>query len=166
MPTPGRLPPFLKFNVYCVYMKSLISPEIVKFPNPILTSVAAPITEFGEELAEIGDIMLDIMCRNHGCGLAGPQIGLPYRIIVVGHDKKAVFVNPKPLWFGNRTSQLEEGCLSLPGVRVPITRPYKIKFTAQTVTGETKKLCYEGMISRIVQHEIDHLNGILINSKM
>jgi peptide deformylase len=143
--------------------------EIVKYPDPILLQKAQPVSEINEDVKQACSIMFDLMYQFKGVGLAGPQAGLPYRIFVANHtgakDKERVFINPKIIYTGNRTSTAEEGCLSLPGVRVAVTRPHKVSLQAYDLDGNLQKYTFEGLMGRIVQHEIDHLDGVLINIK-
>jgi len=141
--------------------------KILKYGEPILEQAADPVTEFDTpELHELIADMWETMYASKGVGLAAPQIGIAKRVSVidtsVGEDesKKVVIINPEILSKeGNQTG--EEGCLSIPGFREPLTRANKVTVRAQNEKGETVELDGEELLARAFQHEIDHLNGIL-----
>ena len=141
--------------------------KILKYGEPILEQAADPVTEFDTpELCELIADMWETMYASKGVGLAAPQIGIAKRISVidtsVGEDesKKVVIINPEILSKeGSQTG--EEGCLSIPGFREPLTRANKVTVRAQNEKGETIELDGEELLARAFQHEIDHLNGIL-----
>jgi peptide deformylase len=142
--------------------------EIVKFPSEILTSPTEPVI-YSEKIVKVCEEMFKLMYQFEGVGLAAPQVNLPYRIFVVNplcdpsrKDKELAFINPEAFQYGKRTSTMIEGCLSLPGTTVEITRPHKVIFQAINLQGEKHKYCYEGMLARIIQHETDHLFQKLI----
>ena len=141
--------------------------KIVKYGAPVLEQNASPVTEFGTaELKEIVADMWETMYSAKGVGLAAPQIGLGKRISIIdvsaGEDetKKLLVINPS---ITNREgSQVgEEGCLSIPGFREPVKRANKVIVEAQDVNGEPIRVEGEELLARALQHEIDHLNGIL-----
>ncbi|MBV9157178.1 MAG: peptide deformylase [Acidobacteriaceae bacterium] len=141
--------------------------KILKYGEPVLEQKAEPITDFNDtELSELIADMWETMYAAKGVGLAAPQIGLSKRVsvidITVGEDesKKIVIINPEIVSTeGKQTG--EEGCLSLPGFREPVTRANKITLRAQNEKGETVELVGEELLARAFLHEIDHLNGIL-----
>lgn len=132
----------------------------------ILRQVASEVTKFDEKLVRLVEEMIDFMHDSDGIGLAAPQIGLSKRVLVTDVsplEKEAgpmAFVNPVILESMGECT-LEEGCLSIPQVREDVTRPEEILLKYQTPTGETKTEKFSGWMSRVLQHEIDHLNGIL-----
>jgi len=140
---------------------------IVKYGHPMLEQRADPVTEF--DTPELRDLIADMwesMYAAKGVGLAAPQIGVRKRISVIdisaGEDetKRIVIINPEVTSSeGKQTS--EEGCLSLPGFREPVTRANKVSVRAQNEKGDIIELCGEELLARAFQHEIDHLNGIL-----
>ncbi len=140
---------------------------ILKYGAPILEQAACPVTEFDTpELHELIADMWETMYASKGVGLAAPQIGIAKRVSVidtsVGEDesKKVVIINPEILSKeGSQTG--EEGCLSMPGFREPLTRANKVTVRAQNEKGEAIELDGEELLARAFQHEIDHLNGIL-----
>ena len=141
--------------------------KILKYGEPVLEASAEPITEFDTpELHQILADMWETMYAAKGVGLAAPQIGLGKRISVidisVGEDetKKIVLINPQVTQTeGKQTG--EEGCLSIPGFREPVTRANKVQVKAQNEKGESVCLVGEELLARAFLHEIDHLNGIL-----
>ena len=141
--------------------------KILKYGEPLLEQKAEPITEFDTpELKELITDMWETMYAAKGVGLAAPQIGFGKRIsvidVTVGEDetKKIVIINPEIISTeGKQTG--EEGCLSIPGFREPVTRANKIMLRAQNERGEIMELEGEELLARAFLHEIDHLNGIL-----
>jgi peptide deformylase len=139
----------------------------LKYGEPILERAAEPVTEF--DSAELTDLIADMwetMYASKGVGLAAPQIGVAKRISVidisVGEDesKKVVIINPEiASKEGSQTG--EEGCLSIPGFREPLTRANKVTVRAQNEKGEAIELEGDELLARAFQHEIDHLNGVL-----
>ena len=141
--------------------------KILKYGEPLLEQKAEPVMEFDTpELKEILADMWETMYAAKGVGLAAPQIGLGRRISIidvsVGENEadKIVIINPE-ITFREGKQTGEEGCLSIPGFREPVTRANKVKVTAKNERGETVELCGEELLARAFQHEIDHLNGIL-----
>ena len=140
---------------------------IVKYGDPVLETQAETIVEFDTpELNKLLDDMFESMYAAKGVGLAAPQIGIGKRIAVVdlsvGEDpaKKIVLINPEVLH--KEGSQLsEEGCLSLPGFREQVARPFRVTVRAQDRKGETFEQTGEELLARAFAHEIDHLNGRL-----
>lgn len=134
--------------------------------DPVLRKVAAPITEFDEDLKKFARDMIEVMHVEDGIGLAAPQIGISKQIIAVDASELVedeyprVFINPEILESSGEWV-VEEGCLSIPGVSEEVKRPEKILLKFQDETGELFTEEFSGWLSRILQHEIDHLNGIL-----
>lgn len=139
--------------------------KIVEYPNPILSSPATAVTEFGPELEQLVQDMFETMTAEKGIGLAANQVGVGQRVLVVGgpelKDDTYALVNPKVLGVWDLT-KAEEGCLSLPGLRVDVTRPEGVQVEYQTVTGRTLVMGASGLLARAILHEIDHLNGVMI----
>jgi peptide deformylase len=141
--------------------------KILKYGEPILERAAESITEFdNEELRDLISDMWETMYASKGVGLAAPQIGVAKRISVidisVGEDesKKIVIINPEiSSKEGSQTG--EEGCLSIPGFREPLTRANKVTVRARDEKGEAIEFEGDELLARAFQHEIDHLNGIL-----
>ena len=134
--------------------------------DEILRQLASDVEEFDDNLVRFSEDMIDFMHDSDGIGLAAPQVGISKRILVTDIspiEKDAepmVFVNPVILESTGECT-LEEGCLSIPEVREDVTRPEEILLKYYSPTGEMKTENFSGWISRVLQHEIDHLNGIL-----
>lgn len=140
---------------------------ILKYGEPMLEQAAKPVTDFGTaELKELITDMWETMYAAKGVGLAAPQIGAGKRISVIdtsiGEDesKKIVIINPE-VTFRDGKQTGEEGCLSIPGFREPVTRANKVAVRAQDENGSSIELDGEELLARAFEHEIDHLNGIL-----
>ena len=110
--------------------------------------------------------MIDTVRSADGIGLAAPQVGKSVKVIVVNLEKSGVplmaLYNPKIVSKGFKKIEIEEGCLSIPGVFGMVKRPKKVTIQAQTAEGKTIKFTDDGWVSRVAQHEIDHINGVLI----
>jgi peptide deformylase len=139
---------------------------IVKYPDPVLQRMAQPVTEFNQELRTLVDDMFESMYAAEGIGLAAPQVGVSKRLTVIDlsfkkrPEDKLVLVNPEIIL--REGKQLEdEGCLSLPKIRAKVSRAAKVIVRAQDVEGKWFEKDAETLLSRCIQHEIDHLDGIL-----
>lgn len=136
--------------------------EIKKNPDPILKRKSAEIKEITEEIRSLGREMVKTMLKNDGIGLAGPQVGVGKRIIVVTMPEgPEVFINPVIVSGSRETDLMEEGCLSVPGIFLKIKRSRSVEVEALTLEGTKVRIKAKGLLARIFQHEIDHLNGIL-----
>jgi len=146
--------------------------RIVKYGDPVLEKPAAPITEFGTpELEQLVADMFDTMYAHKGIGLAAPQIALSQRLTVIDvsageHEAdKLVLINPEIIHRDG--SQIgEEGCLSIPGFREDVKRAKSVTLRAQNTKGETFEVSGDDLLARAMQHEIDHLNGVLFLSHL
>jgi peptide deformylase len=139
--------------------------QIRSFGDPVLRTRARPIERFDgalrEEVARMGQLMDDAI----GVGLAATQVGVVHRLLVyrVQHEAAlAALVNPEIEWSGRDSESVEEGCLSLPGVAVEVDRPIHVRVRAQNEFGEPILIEASGLEARVIQHEIDHLDGVLI----
>lgn len=145
--------------------------EIVKYPDPVLAKRGEDVTEFGEDLKTLVEEMFESMYVAHGIGLAAPQIGLSKRLTVIDvsfkkdPDDKLVLINPEIVEREGKQFE-EEGCLSLPEIREKVNRAAKVKVRAQNVEGEWFEVEGEELLSRALQHEIDHLDGILFIDRL
>ena len=134
--------------------------------DDVLRQVAEDVDEFDEKLVRLGEEMIDFMHDSDGIGLAAPQVGISKRILVTDvspiedDEEPRVFVNPVILESEGECT-LEEGCLSIPEVREDVTRPEEILLKYYTPEGEAKTEKFSGWMSRVLQHEIDHLDGVL-----
>jgi len=139
--------------------------EFVKYPDPRLRKKCSPITEINDETLNRAEEMLELMYAREGVGLAGPQVGWLERIVTLdteGNRKgDRIFVNPKIIETEGSIKD-DEGCLSLPGIWVPVTRAERVTVSAYTIRGKNVELEAEGTAARAWQQEIDHLNGMLV----
>jgi len=136
--------------------------EIRIYPDPILRKKALPLKNVDGKVKEIADRMAEAMYANKGIGLAAPQIGILSQIIVVDLGEGLnILINPEIIE-GEGESILEEGCLSLPNIEVPVKRMEEVFIRAWNLDGEEVSLELSNFLGRVYQHEIDHLNGILI----
>ncbi len=136
--------------------------NVVLYPDDPLTQVAAPVRSFTPKLAELAENMFETMYAFDGVGLAGPQVGVRKRLFVLHEPdgEKMCLVNPEILEReGNETGS--EGCLSLPEIYVDVPRASRIVVRAQDVEGNEKEFEAEDFLARIIQHELDHLEGII-----
>jgi peptide deformylase len=135
------------------------------FGDPSLRSKALEVTRFDDKLAEELRRMAQLMDDAIGLGLAATQVGVMHRVLVyrVGIDAPLIaVVNPSIEWLSDEQETAEEGCLSLPGVAVDVERPVHARITAQDDQGESILIEASGLEARVLQHEIDHLDGVLI----
>jgi peptide deformylase len=134
---------------------------------PVLKQTSAPVERVDDELRALMDDMLETMYDAPGIGLAAIQVGEPVRVIVMdisrGEDEKEprFFVNPEILWSSDETLPYEEGCLSVPEIYDEVERPARVRIRYMTYAGETIEEEAEGLYAVCIQHEIDHLNGVL-----
>ena len=140
--------------------------EVVKWPEPVLAQKGAPVTVFDAALKQLVEEMFESMYAAQGIGLAAPQISISQRICVIdvsfkkNPEEKIVLINPEIVERKGKQVE-EEGCLSLPEIREKVTRAAWGQVRAQNVKGETFEVEGEELLARALQHEIDHLNGIL-----
>jgi peptide deformylase len=136
------------------------------YGDPVLRQRAAEIDAYGPELVKLAEVMFEIMYENDGIGLAGNQVGLLQRLIVLDvtldddNRFRAALANPRILKKDGEDTG-EEGCLSIPDVRADVSRPDVLVVEAETLEGKTVRFEAEGLLARAVQHEIDHLDGVL-----
>ena len=141
--------------------------NIVIEPDPILRKISQPIETVNNETKKLLDDMLETMYAAPGIGLAAVQVGILKRIIVIDiskeKEKKNPFflINPEIIFKSEKTSSYEEGCLSLPGHFAEIERPSECRVTYIDYNGKKRELKANGILSTCIQHEVDHLNGVL-----
>lgn len=156
--------------------------RIVRFPAPILRTRGDDVPEITDEVRAVAQRMIELMFEAEGIGLAAPQVGLPWRMFVAhvpeAEDRPAgtdpllatttpmVCINPRLVEPARDMEPLEEGCLSLPGIRGEVRRPSAISIAASDLEGEAFTARAEGLLARCWQHEFDHLEGVLIIDKM
>jgi peptide deformylase len=140
--------------------------QVVKFGDPVLRSAASPVTDFDDELEAEADRMIGLMRDAIGVGLAATQLGTLRRMLVfqVGSEAEpTVLVNPEIEWRSeDDLATAEEGCLSLPGVIVDVERPLHVRARGVDVHGEPFSIEASGLEARVIQHEVDHLDGVLM----
>lgn len=136
-----------------------------QFGDPVLRTKARPIERFDDALREEVERMGHLMDDAIGVGLAATQVGVVHRLLVykIAHDAQlAALINPEIEWSGRETESMEEGCLSLPRVLVDVDRPIHVRVRALNEYGEPISIEASGLEARVIQHEIDHLDGVLI----
>lgn len=141
------------------------------YPDPVLLKKARPVEEVTPEIRRLIADMAETMYDAPGVGLAAPQVGVLLRIIVVDPSSREkasglhALINPEILW-GEGEETAEEGCLSLPNVTEEVTRPSLVMVSAWERDGQAVKFEAEGLLARVIQHEIDHLNGVLLLDRL
>lgn len=169
--------------------------NVIKYPNKILKERAEPIEEISEEIEILAHDMLETMYANRGIGLAGNQVGVLQRIIVIdlqenedeedegydsdidnkpylqnkeksNQDYPMIFINPEIIWSSDELAERDEGCLSIPKISGTIKRPEKVKVSYINLDGKKQIIEADGLLATCLQHEIDHLNGILFIDRM
>lgn len=141
--------------------------EILVVPNPVLKLVSQPVDKVDDELRALMDDMLETMYDAPGIGLAAIQIGVPKRVIVMdisGPDEEKApryFVNPEIVWASEDTAPYEEGCLSIPDIYDEVERPARVKLKYLNYQGEEVIEDADGLFAVCIQHEMDHLQGVL-----
>ena len=139
--------------------------QVVKFGDPVLKSRASEVGEFGPGLRAEVERMISIMRDGMGVGLAATQLGILRRVLVLqaGSDSEpTALVNPAVEWLSDEVAVAEEGCLSLPRVSMDVERPLHARISGRDIGGEPVVLEASGLEARVLQHEIDHLDGVLI----
>jgi peptide deformylase len=145
--------------------------EVVKWPDPVLAKPGEVVTVFDAKLKKLVDEMFDSMYAAQGIGLAAPQIAISQRITVIdvsfkkNPEEKIVLINPEIIEREGKQIE-EEGCLSLPEIREKVSRSEWVKVKAQDVTGKWFELEGDELLARAMQHEIDHLDGVLFIDRL
>ena len=142
--------------------------KVRKYGDPVLRRRAAEIAEVTPELRRTIADMIETMYDEVGIGLAAPQVGVPLRLMVVGHEEgrePRALINPVIVDRGG-TVTAEEGCLSLPGIFAPVTRSEWVEVEATDVDGRSVKMRGRGLLARVFQHEVDHLDGVLFIDRL
>ena len=141
--------------------------RILTVPNPILREKSISVEKVDKEIKNLMNDMLETMYDAPGIGLAAIQIGIPKRLVVMDVSKETnkkeplYFINPEITWKSNTNATYEEGCLSIPNQFAKVERPDKCKVKYLDYNGVEKEIKAEGLLATCIQHEIDHLNGIL-----
>ena len=139
--------------------------EILQFPDSRLRNKAKPVTQVNDSIRKHVDDMLETMYHAQGVGLASTQVDIDHRIVVIdvsdNGDDSLVFINPEITALPGDTSDMAEGCLSVPGFYEPLGRPENVRVTALDRSGEAFSMDCDGLLSICIQHECDHLDGKL-----
>ena len=145
---------------------------LVVLPDPRLRLKSEPVGAVSDEIRALAQDMLDTMYDAPGVGLAAIQIGVPRRVITMDVSKSEternplVLINPEVVWASEETRVYEEGCLSIPEYYEEVERPERVRFRYTTLEGETVEADADGLMATCVQHEIDHLDGILFTDRI
>ena len=144
--------------------RQLALAQIRQYPDPVLRMRAHEVTEFDASLRRLAERRGALMVDAHGAGLAATQVGIVQRLFVFspGEGETQAVVNPEIVERSSETEVGEEGCLSMQRVRVPIERSVRVTLAGKDVDGSDVRFELEGMPARIVQHEVDHLDGVLM----
>ena len=137
--------------------------QIITLGDELLRQKAEKIDEIDENILNTAKLMLEIIKRDKGVGLAGPQIGFMKRIFVthIDGDEQRIYINPSILETSHNTTKFEEGCLSVPGIYTNVVRSESIKIQAWNENGRPFTLETSGLLARVILHEYDHLEGVL-----
>lgn len=163
--TPERDAEQERLQVEMIERREAALAHVVKFGDPVLKSKASPVSNFGPELRAEVERMYAIMRDGLGVGLAATQLGVLRRLLVfhAGPDgEPSALVNPEIEWLSEETAVAEEGCLSLPRVTMDVERPLYARLSGRDMEGEPIVIEAAGLEARVLQHEIDHLDGVLI----
>lgn len=152
-------------------MRGMLTVRIV--PDPILRTATTEVTDFTDALKKLADDMREAMHTHKGMGLAAPQIGESIRLFIVEYggsdDDPAIpftaYVNPTITWRSDNSVLMTEGCLSIPGIEGTVRRPKRVTLDAYDLNGVPVRIKAKGLLARIIQHEMDHLDGILFTDK-
>ncbi len=140
---------------------------LVLIPQPVLRKVAQPVDDITENILQLTDNMSETMYAAPGIGLAANQVGVLKRIIVMDcardDEPPALWkmINPKIIWRSEDSTKMEEGCLSIPGHNAEVVRPSEVHVSYLDIDGQKQEMQATGLLAACVQHEIDHLNGVL-----
>ena len=141
--------------------------NILEFPDPKLRTVAEPVTHVDDYIRQLVDDMLETMYAAPGIGLAATQVNVHKRVVVIdtseNKDNPLVFINPEVEPLTGITQEYDEGCLSVPGYYETVERPERVKINALDRNGSPFELTADGLLAICIQHEIDHLNGVLFD---
>src|SRR5262249_42779001 len=141
--------------------------DIIILPDKRLRSVSKPVVAIGDDIRTLIADMFETMYHAPGIGLAAVQVGVPSRVVVMDLSKREaeaeprVFINPEITWSSDEKSLYEEGCLSIPEVHEDVERPTQVKIRYLDLDGKLQEADAEGLFATCIQHEVDHLNGVL-----
>lgn len=137
--------------------------DIIKLGDEILREKCVEVTKFDDSLRMLVEAMIETLDEAEGVGLAGPQVGVTQRLFVVHlpDEEPRVFINPEIIETSLETNPYEEGCLSIPGLFHDVVRPSRVTVQARDVKGKPFTIKASGLLARVIQHENDHLDGIM-----
>src|SRR5262245_6248114 len=143
--------------------------DIIILPDKRLRSISEPVVEISDEIRTLVADMFETMYEAPGIGLAAIQVGVPSRVVVMDLSKREaeaeaerrVFINPEITWSSEEKSPYEEGCLSIPDVHEDVERPSRVRIRYLDLDGKPQEADAEGLFATVIQHEVDHLNGVL-----
>ena len=137
--------------------------KLVIHPDELLREKSDKIADIDGEIIDLAENMISTMRAARGIGLAGVQVGVLKRLFVtnVSHDKPRVFINPTIIETSVEQDDYEEGCLSIPAIYADVTRPEAVRVQAWNERGRPFTVTLDGLLARVVQHELDHFNGVL-----
>ncbi len=141
--------------------------KIISAPDPYLRTISEPVEKVDDELRTLMDNMVETMYGAFGIGLAAIQVGVPKRVIVMDFSQEdepkapQFFINPEITWTSEETGVYEEGCLSVPEYYADVERPAKCKVKYLDYDGKAHEIEADGLLATCIQHEMDHLNGVL-----
>jgi peptide deformylase len=164
-PEPGELEEAPPLDPEVEARRAAAMSLIRRYGDPVLKSRATPVDRFDDALRSQVGRMAAVMNDALGVGLAAPQLGISQRLLVyrVGQDAPLIaLVNPEIEWEGDDEEVFEEGCLSIPGVLVDVPRRVHVRVRAQDEEGEERVVEASGLEARVIQHEMDHLDGVLM----
>ena len=144
--------------------------KVMHYPNPFLRLKSQEVDEKDESLKDLIERMFNAMEEERGIGLAAPQIGVSKRVVVVSIEEKnfnrLALLNPVIVHLSSETDVMEEGCLSVPGVNADVERPVEAVVRGTTRNGRLVEISAQGLLARVLQHEIDHLDGVLFIDRL
>jgi peptide deformylase len=167
IPAPGASGVMIDRAGAAPYIARMALRNIIKLPDPRLRLKSASVQAVDEALRKLVEDMFETMYEAPGIGLAAIQVGEPLRVVTVDLAKKdepkdpRVFINPEVTWRSDETATHEEGCLSIPEYYEEVKRPERVKVRYQDIDGTVHEIDAEGLLATCLQHEIDHLNGVL-----
>jgi peptide deformylase len=162
---PEDTEPEPQLDPYVAARRAAALAHVKKFGEPVLRTPSRPVERLDDALRDEVERMSQLMIDSIGVGLAANQVGVLHRLLVYRvHQQSpvAALVNPEIEWAGDELETLEEGCLSLPNVHVDVERPVNIVVRALNEYGEPLRIEASGLEARVIQHELDHLDGVLI----
>ena len=142
--------------------------EIIEFPNRVLTNLSTPIDVFDHSVEQLVKSMIETMYVHGGVGLAAPQVGVSKTVVIIDPsagdvaNQLLILVNPRVIWRSEEMDASDEGCLSLPGVTLKVPRSLSVTIEYHDIKGVLNNVTCAGFDARIAQHEIDHIDGIMM----